>query len=117
MSTTVKPIQNTRFKTGWLVLMVLSVLAAINHIILIFVLDEPVLFIGWAAFNLYSTLVLYIPFRQGEKWSWYTSWILVVGFASMIMFDPEVGLYYLVVAVLMVLGLLLTRSAFIQKEV
>lgn len=33
--------------------------------------DEPVLFFGYAAFNLYALLALAIPFRRWERWAWY----------------------------------------------
>jgi len=117
MTTEAKPAWNTTVKVGWIVLLAISILAAVNHIALIFFIpDEAALFVGWAAFNLYSTVVLFIPFRRGEKWAWYASWILVVGFATLILFDSEVGLYYLIAAGVMAVGLLLTRSAFFGQE-
>jgi hypothetical protein len=110
MSTQALGARSTTFNIGWIALLVISALAALNHVILIFVMkDEATLFIGWAAFNLYSTLVLYIPFRRGEKWAWYMSWILVIGFAVTIFFNTQVGIFYLGAAVLMVVALLLTR--------
>jgi hypothetical protein len=116
MATQTMVTRNTTFKIGWITLLVISALAALNHVILALAMpDEAVLFIGWAAFNLYSTVVLYIPFRRGEKWAWYTTWILVIGFASTIFFSAQIGPYYLGAAILMAVGLLLTRPAFIQK--
>jgi hypothetical protein len=79
-------------------------------------MNEATLFIGWAAYNLYSTVVLYIPFRRAEQWAWYTTWILVIGFASLIFFDATIGVWYLGAAGVMALALLLTRSAFFQKD-
>jgi hypothetical protein len=110
--------RSTAFKFGWIILLVLSVLATLNHIVLAFVMtDEATLFLGWAAFNLYSTVVLYIPFRRGEKWAWYTSWILVIGFAAPILFSQEsFAVYYLGAAVVMAVGLLLTRPAFFSDK-
>jgi hypothetical protein len=115
METNATTDRSTTFRIGWLILLILSGLAAINHIVLTFVLDEPVLFIGWAAYNLYAIAVLYFPFRRGERWAWFTSWLLVIGFASLILFDAEVGPFYLGAAVLFTIGLLLTRSAFFQQ--
>jgi hypothetical protein len=57
-----------------------------------------------------------MPFRRGEKWAWYISWILVIGFASTIFFSSTIGVWYLAAAGVMALGLLLTRPAFFQKE-
>ena len=117
MSTQTMAAPSTTFKIGWIALLVISGLAALSHILLAFVVkDEATLFIGWAAFNLYSTLVLYIPFRRGEKWAWYTTWILVLGFAIAIFFNTQIGTFYLGEAVLMAVALLLTWPAFFQKE-
>jgi|SRR5579859_856033 len=117
MSTQTMAAPGTTFKIGWIALLAISGLAALNHIILAFVMkDQATLFIGWASFNLYSTLVLYVPFRRGEKWAWYTSWILVMGFAVTIFFDTQIGLFYLGAAVVMAVALLLTRPDFVQKQ-
>jgi len=117
MSTQTMATRTTTFKIGWIALLVISVLMALNHIMLIFVMrDESLLFIGWAAFNLVSTALLYIPFRRGEKWAWYTSWILVIGFAVPMLFTTDVfAVMYLIIAVVMALALFLTRSAFFQR--
>ena len=106
----------TVFKVGWIILLVISALAALNHIILIFVLEEQVLFIGWAAFNLYSTVVLYIPFQRGEKWAWFTSWMLALGLAGVMPFDAEIGPFYVGAAILVAVGLLMTRPAFFPEQ-
>ncbi len=108
--------RSTTQKAGWWILFGISALAVVNHAVLIFVIPgEQVLFIGWTAFSLYSALVLYIPYRQGEKWAWYSIWILVVAFATMILFDAEIGLYYIVAAGLMAFGQLLNRGSFFPK--
>ncbi len=118
MSTHTLPARSTTFKIGWIVLLVISALAAFWHTIAIAVMpsDEATTFAGWAAFNLYSTIVVYIPFRRGEKWAWYATWILVAGFAVTILFNTQIGIYYLGAAVLMAMCLLLTRPAFFQKR-
>ena len=118
MSTQRVATRTTTFKIGWIVLLAISVLGALGHIMLIFVMsDEALLFVGWAAFNLLSTALLYIPFRRGEKWTWYTSWILVIGFAVPILFTTDLfAVAYLIAAVVVALALLLMRSAFFQME-
>ena len=116
MSTQIMVTGSTTFKIGWIILLVISVLFTLGHLMLMLVsVEEAPLFIGWAAYKAYSSAVLYIPFRRGEKWAWYTSWILVVGFASTIFFNAQIGPYYLGAAILMAAGLLLTRPAFVQK--
>jgi hypothetical protein len=108
--------RSTADKVGWWILFGISALAILNHAALIFVIPgEEVLFVGWTALSLYSALVLYIPYRQGEKWAWYSTWILILSFASMILFDAEIGIYYLVEAGLMALSQLMTRESFFPK--
>lgn len=113
-SSTSIPVRGARFTVGWILLLSISMLMALNHVALIFFMNERTLFIGWAAFNLYSTLVLWIPFRRGERWAWLVSWISVIALASLIAFDSQVGPLYLGAAVLMAVGLALTfpKSAY-----
>lgn len=103
------------FKVGWITLLAFSVLFIVWHIILAFFMDKDPTLMGWVAFPLYSAVILYFPFRRGEKWAWYASWILVLGFASPIVFESSYGIYYFGVAIVMALALLLTRPAFFQK--
>lgn len=119
MTTQTLATRNNTFKIGWLALLVVSALAAVWHLIAIaaFPSDEATLFVGWAAFNLYSTVVLYIPFRRGERWAWYATWILVIGFAIPILINQESYVVaYLIAAGVMALALLLTWPAFFRKE-
>ena len=104
------------FKIGWIVLLAISALATLGHIVLgLVMMDEATLFLGWAAFTLYSTVVLYVPFRRGEKWAWYVSWALVIVFAAPILITQEgFAVYYLGAAVVMAVSLLMTRPAFFQ---
>ena len=67
--------RSTTFTLGWIALLVISTLAALNHL-LIFIFQERELFLGWAAFNIYSTLVLALPFRRREPWAWAGVWHL-----------------------------------------
>lgn len=115
---TVATPRNTTFKIGWIVLLILSALAAFWHTAAVFIMmDEATLFLGWAAFNLYSTIVLYLPFRRGAKWAWYTSWLLVIGFAAPILISQEsFTVYYLGAAVIMAVSLLLTRPTFSHQD-
>src|SRR5262249_23155412 len=74
--------RNATFTIGWIMLLVIATLATLNHLLLIFTQqDERLLFLGWAAFNIYATLVLAISFRRRERWAWYTTWVMVIGFA------------------------------------
>lgn len=114
MSTQTVAARATLFNLGWIALFVISGLATLNHIILIFVMpDESTLFLGWAAYNLYAMVVLCIPFRRGEKWAWLLTWALVLGFALPILFSADdFAIWYLAAAGVMALSLLLTGSVF-----
>jgi hypothetical protein len=117
MSTDSTPTQSKGYKIGWWMLFVLGILMALNHFVLMFVLPgEFVLFAGWTGFNLYALAVLYIPFRKGEKWAWNASWILPIFTASPLNGDPTIAPYYTGVAILCIVGLFLTKSAFNSKQ-
>ena len=108
--------RNFRFKSGWIILLVSAALMALNHLSLMFILDNPTLFAGFAAFNLYAFLVILIPFRRGEKWAWVATWILPIGLALPAATDPGIAIYYYAVAGVCVLGLLLTMRDFFSKR-
>lgn len=108
--------RNFRFKSGWIILLVSAALMTLGHLSMIFVLDEPNLFTGFAAFTLYSFIVILIPFRRGEKWAWLTTWILPVGLAIPAATDPNIAIYYFGIAAVCVLGLLLTMRDFFLKR-
>jgi hypothetical protein len=114
MSTLVNVRSNARFKIGWIILLVAAGLMTLNHAGLLFVLDEPVLFMGYAAFNLLALVVIAIPFRLHEIWAWYASWILPIGLAApaALANDPNIAPFYYVVAAACVVGLLLTMQDF-----
>ncbi len=115
MSVSTIPAQNTRFKAGWIILLVSAALMTLGHLSMIFVLDEPTLFIGHTAFNLYAFLIILIPFRQGKKWAWIATWILPVVLVLTASFVPEIVPYYFGMAAVCVLGLLLTMRDFFSK--
>jgi hypothetical protein len=91
MSVTTIPAQNTRFKIGWILLLVSATLMALMHFSLIFILNDPSLFIIAGFFNLYALLVILIPFRRGEKWAWAATWLLPIGLALPAFLDPNIA--------------------------
>jgi hypothetical protein len=106
------------FTIGWIALLILSVLTTVWLIILMLTIveDAPTL-MSWAAFSLYASIILSIPFRRGEKWAWFSIWIQVILFGSTIFFSPpEIAMKYVVAAGLMTLCMLLTAPAFFQKQ-
>ena len=106
----------SRFHIGRIILLVAAALMTLNHTVLIFALNEPVLFMGYAAFNLYALIVIAIPFRRHETWAWYATWILPIGLAIPASTDPKLAPLYSIVAAACVLGLLLTMRDFFAVD-
>ena len=118
MSSRVNVNHNTRFKTGWIILLAAAALMTLNHAGLVFVLDNPVLFIGYAAFNLYALVVIAIPFHRHEQWAWYATWMLPIGLAAVAALagDSNIAPFYYAVAAACLLGLLLTMRDFFAAD-
>ena len=87
---------NARFKAGRIILLVVAALMTLNHAVIIFVLDDPVLFVGYTAFTLYALVVIAIPLRRYETWAWYATWILPFGLAAVAVLsnDPNIMPFY-----------------------
>ena len=117
MSTATIETQSTTYRIGWWLLFALSVVGVLSYVALIFV--EPKLvdsFIAWATFSLYSVVVLLIPYRRGEKWAWYLTWILVIPSVVLSLNNRDAAPWYLTGAGLLALGQLLTRGAFSSRS-
>ena len=122
MTTQTVTTRSTTFEVGWIIMLIISIFATFNHIMLPVYGDPVALSIGWTGYSLYAVVVLAIPFRRGERWAWYSTWILVIGFTGTIFAaDPEIAAEYavaagyLIAAVVMSLCLLLTRSKFFRQ--
>jgi hypothetical protein len=113
MSAIVSSTQKSRFKTGWILLLVAAALMALNHSMMIFASDEPTLFIGYAAFSFYALAILLVPFRRYERWAWYCTWILPIGLVLPAFLNPDIAIIYYVATVVCVAGLLFTRQEFL----
>lgn len=116
MSANVSFAQNSRFKIGWIILLMIAALMTLGHFSLIFIfLDERILFAGLAASNLYAFIAIYTAFRRGEKWAWIITWTLP-GLALLIAATvPSIAIYYYGVAAICVLGLLVTMRDFFSQ--
>lgn len=118
MSAMVNVGHNARFRAGWIMLLVSAGLMTLNHGVMMFAPDNPVLFVGYAAFTLYALVIIAIPFRLHEKWAWYATWILPVGLAvpAALANDPNLAPFYYAVATACVVGLLLTMRDFFAGD-
>ncbi len=108
-------VRDIRFRIGWIVLLIVAGLMALMHFALIFVIhDEATLFAGYAAFNLYAFVVIWIPFRRRERWAWFTTWILPITSAlvAAVATDPGIPPLYYAMAAVSALGLLATIRYF-----
>ena len=118
MAATVNVGHTSRFHIGRIILLVAAGLMTLNHLSLMFIIGDPVLFMGYAIFNLYALVVIAIPFRRCETWAWYATWILPIGPAASaaLAVDPNITPIYYGVAAACVLGLLLTMRNFFAGD-
>jgi len=109
-------LQNPRFKISHVILVVLAGLMTLNHLFLIFFLDDEILFIGYTAFCLYALIVILIPFQRIEKWAWWVTWIFPIGLALPAAGDPNLMIFYFVVSFICGIGLFLTLPEFYPNK-
>ncbi len=110
------------FRVGWWVLVVLTALLVANHALGLATFatsdDERALFLIFLAFGVLSLVVLLIPYRRLERWSWWATWIPVGASLSPFVIFPfdEVVAFYVGVAVVMVAAQLMTLRAFDLRQ-
>lgn len=116
MSTQTVTTRSAMFEACRIIMLIISIFATLNAIMLPVYGDPVALSIGWTGYSLYAVVVLAIPFRRGERWAWYSTWMLVVGFAIPILIIQEsYTVAYLIAAGVMALCLLLTGSEFFRQ--
>src|SRR5829696_1215685 len=64
-------------------------------------------------FNILALVMSLIPFKGGERWSWFALWMLPLGWVSQFVFLPDVT--YLVLAFLTTAGLVLSYRRFFSR--
>jgi hypothetical protein len=67
--------------------------------------------VTWAGFNIIALVLALIPFRRGERWAWYTLWMLPLLWLSLFALAPDLRLY-LALAIVTTLGLILPCRRF-----
>jgi uncharacterized membrane protein YozB (DUF420 family) len=65
----------------------------------------------WAGFNIIALVLALIPFRRGERWAWYTLWMLPLLWLSLFALAPDLRLY-LALAIVTTLGLIMPCRRF-----
>ena len=71
--------------------------------------------IVWVDFNVFALVPTLIPFGRGERWVWYTLWMLPLLWLSLFALSPDLRLY-LVLAIVTVVGLILPYRRFFPAE-
>jgi hypothetical protein len=116
MSTNAMAVSQTRFKVGWIILLLVAAICSLGHFVSIFFLGEPTTFTFMTVSNLYAFLILLIPFRRGEKWAWWATWMLPIVLMVPAVLVPSITVYYLPIVAVCVLGLLLTMKDFFSRQ-
>ena len=67
--------------------------------------------IASVGFNIFALVMALIPYRRYERWAWYALWLLPLMWLSQFVLAPDLY-YYLVLAVLSTVGLILPYRRF-----
>jgi hypothetical protein len=110
---------------GWVILLASAMLgifaAVLTAIPPQYILSSPLfedtypimgaLSITSVGFNIFAVVMIMVPYRRYERWSWYTLWMLPLLWLSHFALAPDLR-YYLVLAIITALGLLLPYRRF-----
>jgi hypothetical protein len=69
----------------------------------------------WVGFNVFALVLTLIPYRRGERWAWYTLWMLPLLWLSLFALAPDLRLY-LALAIFTALGLILPYRRFFPSR-
>ena len=114
-------------KFGWMILSASAVLGIVAAVVTTFpplyVFSSPLyedaypimgaLGTALVGLNILALVMSLIPFRRGERWAWFTLWILPLGWVSQFVFLPDV--LYLVLAFVTTVGLVLPYRRFFAR--
>jgi hypothetical protein len=67
--------------------------------------------VTWIGFNVLALVVILVPYRRGERWAWFTLWMLPLMWLAQFALAPDL-LYYLVLAIITTAGLILPYRRF-----
>jgi hypothetical protein len=71
--------------------------------------------ISWVGFEILALVLILVPFRRGERWAWWTLWLLPALWVCLFVISADlIGLLFL--ALISVTGLLLSRRRFFPKS-
>ena len=111
---------------AWIILLISAILGLLVSLVLVIspntVLFEPAFRVGsvpgalrawgvtWLFFNVIALVVLFRGFRKGERWAWWTLWLLPLLWLSHFLFNPTT-VHNLVIAIITTVGLILSYRA------
>ena len=67
--------------------------------------------VTWAGFSIIALVLALIPFRRGERWAWFTLWMLPLLWLALFALAPDLRLY-LALAIVTAAGLILPYRRF-----
>ena len=116
---------------GWVILLVSIILGLFVTLLVILspstVLAEPALRAGdvqralrawgvtWLFFNVIALVILFRGFRQGERWAWWTLWLLPLLWLSNFLIG-EAPVLDLVIGIITAVGLILPYRRFFSAS-
>ena len=116
---------------GWIILLVSLILGLLVALLLVLspntVLVEDAFRAGavpgalrawgvtWLFFNIIALVVLFRGFRQGERWAWWTLWLLPLLWLSHFVFNPST-VHNLVIAIITAVGPILPYRRFFSAS-
>ena len=67
--------------------------------------------VSWVGFNIFALVMIRVRYRRGERWAWFTLWMLPLMWLAQFALAPGL-LYYLVLAIITTAGLVLPYRRF-----
>jgi len=115
-------------KYGWLILAVSAVFGIVAAVMTTLPplswFTDPVIImtysllgalgVTWVGFDLFALILTLIPFRRGERWAWFTLWMLPLLWLFQFVLAPDLS-YYLVLAIISTVGLILPYRRFFSR--
>ena len=115
-------------KYGWVILLASALLGILATVVTAippevirttaaFQLSYPImatLSVASMGFYVFAVVMIQIPYRRGERWAWYTLWMLPIIWLSHFVLVPD-RYYFLGLAVITVLGLVLPYRRFFSR--
>ena len=71
--------------------------------------------ITWVGFSIFALVMILVPYRRGERWAWYTLWLLPLLWLGHFVLSPDL-IHNLVLAVISALGLILPYRRFFSDR-